>query len=139
MRENEERMMHSEELMRKLRNTDNSGHYVRPCTHNVRVHALRLHQCQVQWTLRLPAQAQRSCACTLLGLKERNAKFSGHYVRQCTHNFRAHALRSDQCTNLSTSLLTNGRAFTSCSLLFPHFPPGNVPSEYISVLLLLPT
>ena len=32
------------------------------------------------------------------GKKERknDAKFSGHYVRQRTHNIPAHALRSDQ-------------------------------------------
>ena len=28
--------------------------------------------------------------------KKNNAKFSGHYVRQRTHNVHAHALRSDQ-------------------------------------------
>ena len=30
------------------------------------------------------------------GKKKNNAKFSGHYVRQRTHNVRAHALRLDQ-------------------------------------------
>ena len=44
MRENEEFMMHSEVLMRKLINTDNSGHYVRPRRQNVRAHALRSPQ-----------------------------------------------------------------------------------------------
>ena len=44
MRENKEHMMHSEEPMRKLRNTDNSGHYVRQRTHNVLADALRSHQ-----------------------------------------------------------------------------------------------
>ena len=44
MREYEELMIHSEEFMRKLRNTDNSGHYVRPHTHNVRAHELPSHQ-----------------------------------------------------------------------------------------------
>ena len=28
--------------------------------------------------------------------KKNNAKFSGHYVQQRTHNVRAHILRSDQ-------------------------------------------
>ena len=32
---------------------------------------------------------------------ENNAKFSGHYVRQRTHNVRAHALRSDQLSHLT--------------------------------------
>ena len=43
MTENEYLMMHSEELMRKLRNTDNSGRYVRPRIHNVcmRTHYIR--------------------------------------------------------------------------------------------------
>ena len=50
MRENEERMMHSEELMRKLRNTDKSGCYVRPCTHNVHAHTLHSHQNRPQHT-----------------------------------------------------------------------------------------
>ena len=31
--------------------------------------------------------------------KKNNAKFSGHYVHQRTHNIRAHALRSDQLKN----------------------------------------
>ena len=44
MRENEKLMMHSEELMRILRNTDNSGHYVRPRTNNVCAHILCSHQ-----------------------------------------------------------------------------------------------
>ena len=44
VRENEELMMHSEKLMRKLRNADNSGHYVRQRTHNVRALALCSHQ-----------------------------------------------------------------------------------------------
>ena len=28
--------------------------------------------------------------------RKNNAKFSGHYVRQCMHNVRPHALQSDQ-------------------------------------------
>ena len=36
----EELMRENEELMRKLRNTDNSGHYVRQRTNNVRAHAI---------------------------------------------------------------------------------------------------
>ena len=28
--------------------------------------------------------------------RKNNAKFSGHYVRPCTHNMRAHALHSHQ-------------------------------------------
>ena len=28
--------------------------------------------------------------------KKKNAKFSGHYVRPCMHNMRAHALRLHQ-------------------------------------------
>ena len=46
------------------------------------------------------------------GKKKKNAKFSGHYVRQRTHNVRAHTLRSDQLNrswtqrkNTSTALL----------------------------------
>ena len=29
-------------------------------------------------------------------VRTNNAKFNGHYVRQCTHNVRAHAICSDQ-------------------------------------------
>ena len=43
VRENEELMMHTEELMKKLRNTDNSGRYVRPRTHNMHAHTLHSH------------------------------------------------------------------------------------------------
>ena len=60
-----------EKYVEGKKNAKFSGHYVRPRTHKVRVHALRSHQ-------------------------KNNAKFSGHYVRQRTHTVRVHALCSHQ-------------------------------------------
>ena len=47
--------------------------------------------------------------------KKNNGKFSGHYIRQRTHNVRAHALRSNQFLKISFKL--ERLCLESCSLM----------------------
>ena len=56
--------------------------------------------------------------------RKNNAKFSGHYFRPCTHNVRAHTLRSHQYIDVVLVFITFSSCYKLCPILVMKSPSG---------------